>query len=126
MLKLMALPWIGVLALSGCHNNNTPAPAAAGDTSSGAALPAGNGVATVSWEAPTTTTSGAVLNDLAGYRIYYGVSQTDLSQVVDAGVGLQTYVIENLGPGTWYFAVRAVTQLGVESDLSQIVSKTIA
>ena len=82
-------------------------------------------MATVSWEAPTTTTTGTALNDLAGYRIYYGLSATDLSQVINAGVGLQTYAIENLGQGTWYFAVRAVTQLGVESDLSQIVSKTI-
>ncbi|MBS0581190.1 MAG: fibronectin type III domain-containing protein [Proteobacteria bacterium] len=62
---------------------------------------------------------------MAGYRIYYGLSASDLSQVVDAGVDLQSYVIDNLGRGTWYFAVRAVTQLGVESDLSQIVSKTI-
>ncbi len=41
-------------------------------------------------------------------------------------MGLQTYMIENLGQGTWYFAVRAVTSAGVESALSNIVSKTIS
>ncbi len=90
-------------------------------------MPAGNGTATVSWEAPTTTTTGAALTDLAGYRIYYGTSDTDLSQVVDLkGVQLQTYVVDNLGTATWYFAVKAVTAVGVESPLSQIVSKTIS
>ena len=123
MLKLMVVVGIGALVLSGCHHDDTDPTAA--DAASGADLPTGNGMATVSWEAPTTTTTGTALNDLAGYRIYYGISATDLSQVVNAGVGLQTYAIENLGQGTWYFAVRAVTQLGVESDLSQVVSKTI-
>ncbi len=120
MLKLLAVMWMGACAVSACRNDNPlDSNAAASD------LPSGNGTATVSWEAPTTTTSGGTLNNLAGYRIYYGLSASDLSQVVDAGVDLQSFVIDNLGSGTWYFAVRAVTQLGVESDLSQIVSKTI-
>ena len=89
-------------------------------------MPVGSGTATVSWEAPTTTTTGSVLTDLGGYRIYYGISENDLSQVIDVtGVGLQTYVVDNLGAGTWYFAVRAVTEVGVESPLSEIVSKVI-
>jgi hypothetical protein len=100
--------------------------ASSGTSDDAGALPVGDGTATVSWEAPTTTTTGAALTDLGGYRIYYGISETELSQSVKvAGVGLQTYVIDNLGAGTWYFAVRAVTTLGVESPLSQIVSKTI-
>ncbi len=45
-------------------------------------LPVGDGTATVSWEAPTTTTTGAALTDLGGYRIYYGISETELSQSV--------------------------------------------
>ena len=31
-----------------------------------------------------------------------------------------------LGQGTWYFAIKAVTSRGVESALSNIVSKTIS
>ncbi len=122
MLKLVAVVLVGGLVLAGCNNGNVADPA---NASTGADLPAGNGMATVSWEAPTTTTTGSMLSNLSGYRIYYGLSQSDLSQVVNVGVNLQTYAIDNLGSGTWYFAVRAVTQLGVESELSQIVSKTI-
>jgi hypothetical protein len=121
LMRVMVL-LIGVLGLSACHNDDPLNPDAVG---ADAQLPTGDGTATVSWEVPTTTTTGTTLKDLAGYRIYYGLSETDLSQAVDAGVGLQSYVIANLGRGTWYFAVRAVTQLGVESDLSQIVYKTI-
>jgi hypothetical protein len=122
MLKLVAGLMIGGLVLSGCNNDNVVNPA---NASADAQLPSGNGMATVSWDAPTTTTTGTMLSNLSGYRIYYGLSESDLSQVVNVGVNLQTYAIDNLGSGTWYFAVRAVTQLGVESELSQIVSKTI-
>ena len=84
------------------------------------------GSATLSWQAPTTNTDGSALTDLAGYRIYFGTSADDLSQAVPlTGVGLQTYVIGGLVSGTWYFAIRAVTSDGVESALSEIVSKTI-
>ncbi len=125
-MKLVCAVWVGAFALCGCHNDNPTAASSMPNGGTAAALPVGNGTATVSWAAPTTTTTGAVLYNLAGYRIYYGLSATDLSQAVDlAGIGLQTYMVENLGRGTWYFAVRAVTAIGVESDLSAVVSKTI-
>ena len=88
--------------------------------------PPTSGTATLSWLAPTTDTDGAPLTDLAGYRIYYGTSAAALSDTIPlTSVGLQTYVIPNLAPGTWYFAVKAVASTGVESALSVIVSKTI-
>jgi hypothetical protein len=34
-------------------------------------------------------------------------------------------MIEGLAQGTWYFAVKAYTAAGVESDLSNEASKTI-
>jgi Fibronectin type III domain len=83
--------------------------------------------ATVSWEAPTTNTDGTPLTDLVGYRICYGSSPEDLSHSVQINtVGLQTYVIDGLEPGTWYFAVRAVAADGSESPSSDIAAKTIA
>jgi hypothetical protein len=82
-------------------------------------------MATLIWQTPTTDTSGAALTDLAGYRIYYGMSATDLSQTVQLSIGIQTYVIDALGPGTWYFAIKAVTSTGAESALSNVASKTI-
>jgi len=114
---------IVVSLLSGCNDaTGTPASTAQSVASSGS----GNASATLSWEAPTTNTNGTALTDLAGYRIYYGASATDFSQNVRLnGVGVQTYVFDNLQAGTWYFAVMAVTSTGVESALSNRVATTI-
>jgi hypothetical protein len=85
-----------------------------------------SGNATLSWDAPTSNTNGTALTDLSGYRIYYGASEDDMIKTVQiGGVGIQTYIIENLEPGTWYFAVRALSSEGTESPLSDVVSKTI-
>ena len=122
-IKLIVLALVSVLALVGCDSPDDSSINATRQASSAQV----SGTATLSWDAPTTTTSGGALNDLAGYRIYYGPKAEDLTQTVQlAGVGLQTYMIENLGQGTWYFAIRAVTSSGVESALSNIVSKTIS
>ena len=109
--------------LAGCNDQSgTPATTAQSAATGGSI----NRSATLSWEAPTTNTNGTALTDLAGYRIYYGSSATDLSQKVQlSGVGVQTYVFDNLQAGTWYFAVMAVTSAGVESSLSNKVSTTI-
>jgi fibronectin type III domain protein len=111
-----------VALLGGCKDPGpvtpptTATPSASGTT----------GAATVSWEAPTTNTNGSPLTDLAGYRIYYGSSPKQLSHIVHIQtVGLQTYVIDDLEPGTWYFAVRSVAANGAESSLSDVVAKTI-
>jgi len=101
--------------------------AGAGAASSGGKIAGGTpGSATLSWEAPTSNTNGSALTDLSGYRIYYGPSASDLSETVQIGsVGVQTFVIENLQPGTWYFAIRALASDGTESSFSDIVEKTI-
>jgi hypothetical protein len=110
--------------LAGCNQDPTGLTTVPSGTGSSAG--SGTGMATLSWQAPTTTTEGSALTDLAGYRIYYGTNSSDLTQSVQiTSVGIQTYAIDNLGAGTWYFAVRAVTAAGVESALSDIVSKTI-
>ncbi len=84
------------------------------------------GQATLSWIAPTQRTDDSPLGNLAGYRIYYGNSPDNFSQVVSVNnAGLTTYVIENLSEGTWYFAVAAVDSAGTESGLSNNASKTI-
>jgi hypothetical protein len=118
---------IFVSLLTGCNDPTGTSPATAQSAAtSGASSGSGNTSATLSWEAPTTNTNGTALTNLAGYRIYYGSSATDLSQKVQLnGVGVQTYVFDNLQAGTWYFAVMAVTNSGVESALSNKVSTTI-
>lgn len=86
-----------------------------------------SGSATVSWAAPTENTDGSPLTDLAGYEIRYGRSANSLDrQVLIDTPGLTTYMIENLSPGTWYFAVLARNRQGIVSSPSSVASKTIA
>jgi hypothetical protein len=83
--------------------------------------------ATISWAAPNENTDGSALTNLAGYRIYYGTTATDLTQVIDIPtVGMTEYVIDNLTAGTYYFSIRAYTSAGIESALSNVVTTTIA
>jgi hypothetical protein len=130
-LKLILVLAFVASLLAGCNDGDSAfsgsAAAASSSSSTGSGAPASSGAATLSWQAPTTTTNGAALTNLAGYRVYYGLSASNLNQTVQiTTVGLQTYVIDDLAPGTWYFAIRAVTTAGVESALSDIVSLTIS
>jgi ABC-type oligopeptide transport system substrate-binding subunit len=123
MVKLAGVLVLAASVLAGCHQDPTGVSTVSAGTS---ATNKGSGTATLSWQAPTTNTDGAALTDLAGYRIYYGMNADDLTQTVQlTGLGLQTYVIDDLGSGAWYFAIKAVTSTGVESALSDVVSKTI-
>lgn len=84
------------------------------------------GSASLSWVAPTQNTDGSSLTDLAGYRIVYGTSASALNQTVElSNPSLTSYVVDQLAPGTWYFAVKAYTAAGAESSLSNVASKTI-
>jgi Fibronectin type III domain len=127
-LKLLAWTWVFavfVSLLSGCDDPTDPGGSATSAQSVKGPASISHS-ATLSWEAPTANTNGTALTDLAGYRIMYGSSASELSQTVHiTGVGIQTYVIDNLAPGTWYFAVMAVTSTGEQSALSDIASKTI-
>jgi hypothetical protein len=84
------------------------------------------GSATLSWAAPTENVDGTPLENLAGYRVRYGQSSSNLSSTVQIpSPSVTSAVIENLAAGTWYFAVKAYTASSVESDLSNVASKTI-
>jgi hypothetical protein len=114
--------WIAVAALvGGCRDPGPAAPATPAQSANGSARSA-----TLSWEAPTMNTNGTALTDLAGYRIYYGSSPGELTHTVKIStIGLQTYVIDDLEPGPWYFAVMAIAANGAESKMSDVVVKTI-
>jgi hypothetical protein len=85
-----------------------------------------NGGATLSWSAPTSNTDGTSLSNLAGYRISYGTSSSALTQTVQiANPSVTNYTISNLSPGTYYFAVRAYTSNGTESNNSNVSSKAV-
>ena len=89
--------------------------------------PSSTGTATLEWIPPVTTTNGATLTNLAGYRIYYGTDVTKLVQRIDVtNAGIATYVIEGLAPATYYFAVTAVDARGAESPRSNAGRKEIS
>jgi Putative Ig domain len=84
------------------------------------------GAATLTWTPPTTNTDGSTLTSLAGYRIVYGTSAASLTQTIQLGnAGMSSYVVENLAPGTYYFAVRVYTSSGAESANSNVVTKNV-
>jgi hypothetical protein len=89
--------------------------------------PSSTGTATLEWIPPVTTTNGATLTNLAGYRIYYGTDVTKLVQRIDVtNAGVATYVIEGLAPATYYFAVTALDARGAESPRSNAGRKEIS
>jgi hypothetical protein len=85
-----------------------------------------NGSATLNWTPPTRNTDGSSLTNLSGYRIYYGTSSSALNKTVQVNnPSLSSYVVENLSPATYYFAVKALTSSGAESALSNTASKKV-
>jgi hypothetical protein len=104
---------------------STGATGSTSSSSSGSTGTASSDTVSVSWQAPTQNTNGSALTNLAGYTIYFGTSASSLTQKVSiATVGELTYVISNLGAGTWYFEVVAVNTAGVSSAPSSVVSVT--
>jgi Fibronectin type III domain len=99
--------------------------AACGDGSdSGSGV--GTNAVSLSWLPPTENTNGSALTDLTGYTIYYGTqSQNYTNQIQVANPGLTTYVVDNLSPGTYYFAVTATAADGSQSAYSPEVTATV-
>ena len=105
-----------------------------GDGKATAALPAfavtvlavATGSATLSWTPPTTNTDGSPLTNLAGYRVYWGPAAGNYtSSVALNNPGLTAYVVGDLAPGRYYFAIKAVNTAGTESQFSNVASKLI-
>jgi hypothetical protein len=115
---------------SGGSTTSSSGAGSTGSTSSSSSGSTGTSTASsdtvsVSWQAPTENTNGSAITNLAGYTIYFGTSASSMTQQVNiATVGELTYVISNLGPGTWYFEVVAVNTAGVSSAPSSVVSVT--
>jgi hypothetical protein len=90
--------------------------------------PAPSTTASVSlqWQPPTQNTDSSTLTDLAGYHVYYGNAPQSLNaSITIANPGIAAYVVENLKPGTWYFAVAAYNTSGLEGDLSEVATRTV-
>jgi len=73
------------------------------------ALPLHAGTISISWDP-------VVHEDLAGYRIYYGTSPDALNQTFDTGLAAEATLSGLADCTTYYLAVKAVTQGGLESQ----------
>ena len=123
------------LALSACGGGSSTA--ATGPSSTAATSTSGSATSTnpptasatnvtVNWTPPTENVDNTPLTNLAGYDIHYGTTSGKYTQTVSvANPGIATYVVQNLAPGTYYFAVAAVNASGMESPLSAEVSATV-
>jgi len=75
------------------------------------------GDVTLQWDPNTET-------DLAGYKVYYGTASRSYSTPI--AIALQSsYTVTGLPAGTYYFAVTAFNQDGLESAFSNEVFTTI-
>jgi hypothetical protein len=88
--------------------------------------PVANGTATLTWMPPTENEDGTPLTNLAGYKIYWGPASRDyLNTVAIQNPGITTYVVENLVPGTYFFAISSLNSLGAESAYSNEAVNTL-
>ena len=84
------------------------------------------GSMTLSWAPPTENEDGTALDNLAGYKLYYGTTSGQYTRQVRIDTpGLSSYVIENLLPDTYYIVATAFTTSGTESDYSNEAVKTV-
>jgi hypothetical protein len=90
------------------------------------AVEVASGVASLQWELPPSKVSGEPLDDLAGYRILYGRSSSDLDHsVMIPDPAITSYQVSSLSSGVWYFAVVAVNSDGLEGPPTTLMSKSI-
>lgn len=110
------------LSLAGCGGGG------GGAGSEEGAVDTGTAKISLNWTAPEENVDGTELNDLAGFKVYYGdtspVSKEN-SQSIDVG-DRTDYTFDGLDPGTYYFAVTAYDVSGNESEFSEEVNKEIS
>ncbi len=82
--------------------------------------------ATVTWTPPPPDASAPPAKDLAGYRVYYGMTVAGMTHVADIADPTSTsYVIDNLSAGTWYFAIASYDVDQSQSMLSPTVAVSL-
>jgi hypothetical protein len=111
------------LVLGGCLEEVDPVSNSGGIIRTGA----GPGSVTLAWQPRTENADGSLLTDLSGYNLYVGTSPEsyDYREIRLDNPGLTAYVVENLKPGTYYFAATAFNSFGVESAFSGEVVRTV-
>jgi hypothetical protein len=81
---------------------------------------------TLIWDPVTVNLDKSIVDDLAGYKVLVGSASGNYSKTIDVNDPSATgFIVEDLGPGTWYFVVKAYDTSNNESGPSNEVSKVI-
>lgn len=87
-----------------------------------------SGQALLSWIAPSTRADSTYLplNDVEGFRVYYGTSASNLVLLADLNDNSITeYTTDAMPSGSYFFAVTAYDTEGNESGLSNVINKDV-
>ena len=85
------------------------------------------GSMSLSWTAPTENTDGTALTDLGGFKLYFGTSVGNYPNSVRIdNPSINTYLVENLLPDTYYIVATSFNTAGIESSYSNFAVKTVA
>lgn len=94
----------------------------------GDTAPTSGGSITLNWVPPIVRDDGSSLDmsDISGYKIYMGASPDDLKLYAEISDAYTTkHVINNVESGVYYFSITAFSSDNLESEKSNVVSKTI-
>lgn len=119
-----------VVFLTGCVSNEADSVSNAQSTPAAEESVSADQTVSLSWLAPGQRINGdqlSYINDIDGYIVRYGQDPDNLDQqvVVDCHSLNCGYDVNDLAPGTWYFAVQTVDSNGLISSPSQPVSRAI-
>jgi len=125
ILGVYTLCALALAAVAGCGGGGSASSASAQNATS--PPPPVSGSANLVWVTPTTNTDGTALTNLAGFTIEYGNSPGAMTQTIDVpSAGAAGAYGSGLTAGTWYFTVKAYTNVGTRSAASDVASKTIS
>ena len=82
---------------------------------------------TMSWSTPTQKENNETLkqSELEAYLIYWGQQPDQLIHQIEVPATDNTYTINNLKAGNYFFSITARDRFGNESALSNVISKTL-
>jgi hypothetical protein len=110
----------------------TPAPGSSwlpppSESNPAPSAPTAAGTVTVSWEAPAQRVDESPLENLAGFRVYYGTAAGAYTSKLEVNApSLTTVVISSLPAGTYWFVVTAYDAEGLESVYSEAASTYVS
>lgn len=84
------------------------------------------GVIALDWLPPTANVDGSPVDDLAGYRVYYGIEYGRYTEVIDIDdPNNMSHIVDNLPPNLYYFVATAYDATGFESAFSNAVMQWV-